>query len=170
MANTFIKIATVTVTSATQATLEFTSIPQTFTDLLITLSARADTPSIDVVSLSVNGGGTTVGTNRTVDSSGAVPGQRSLAVNNYQGLKQPSNYTASIFSNIEMYIPSYTSGLNKFISSNNTTENNAIEAYMGFSGSLWANTSAITSLSLSNGGGGNFVQHTSATLYGIKSS
>jgi hypothetical protein len=168
MANTFIKIATVTVTSATQATLEFTSIPQTYTDLFITLSARADTAAIDVVGLTVNGGGTTVGTNRYVDGSGSA--FRSGAVNNYQGLKQPSSYTANIFSNIEMYIPNYISGLNKFISSNNTTENNATEAYMGYSGSLWANTSAITSLTLSNGGGGNFVQYSTATLYGIKSS
>ena len=42
MANTFKKIQTVTVGSGGAASIDFTSIPQTYTDLKIVLSARTN--------------------------------------------------------------------------------------------------------------------------------
>ena len=165
MANTFKKIQTVTVGAGGAASIDFTSIPQTYTDLKIYLSARANTAAIDVTSLTVNGGATAITSNKYLDGSGTAA--RSGVVSNYQGLKQPSSYTANVFSNIEFYIPNYTAAINKTISADNVTENNAAEAYQGFSVSLWPSTNAITSLSITNGGGGSFVQYTTATLYGI---
>ena len=49
------------------------------------------------------------------------------------------------------------------------TENNGTAAIASFFATQWADTSAITSLSLVFGTG-NFAQYSTATLYGIKNS
>jgi hypothetical protein len=82
--------------------------------------------------------------------------------------------TASSFSNIEIYIPTYTSTSNpKSFIVDSTHENNATgtnSLYIGLFGELWnpGTQAAITSLTLTPTA--NFVQHSTATLYGIKNS
>jgi hypothetical protein len=49
-------------------------------------------------------------------------------------------------------------------------ENNATAAYMGIWGNQWSTTSAITSIKIEAQGGVNFVQYSTAYLYGIKNS
>jgi hypothetical protein len=78
--------------------------------------------------------------------------------------------TASTFSNIEIYIPNYTStSTNKSVSidaiqeSNSTTDfDYALIMNAGFR----SNTAAITSINLTSAAG-NFVQHSTAYLYGV---
>jgi hypothetical protein len=169
MANTFIKISTVTVGVSGATTIDFTSIPQTFTDLKIVLSSRVSTVNVDALSLSINGGATAISNQKYVDGTGSAV--RSGTSTPYQALKQPSDYTASVFGNTEFYIPNYsTTNVYKNISSYSVIENAASASYLGFSSSSWSSTSAITSISISIVGGGNFVQYSTATLYGIKSS
>ena len=55
------------------------------------------------------------------------------------------------------------------MSADGVMENNATEAYQNLVAGLWSNTSAITSLTLAKSTG-NFVQYSSASLYGIKNS
>jgi len=167
MANTFVKIQTVTVGTAV-ATIDFTSIPQTYTDLKIVISARGSVAAlIENVLISFNST-TTDFTARNLESNG-VTVTSSTAVPRYAGIFNGSTSTASIFSNSEIYIPNYTSANYKSFSTDAVIENNAASSGLLFVANLWSNTAAITSVTLT-AGSGTFSQYTSATLYGIKSS
>jgi hypothetical protein len=67
-----------------------------------------------------------------------------------------------------IYIPNYAGSSNKSVSIDSVTENNATGAYSGLTAALFASTAAITSFGISTGS--NFVQYSTATLYGIKNS
>ena len=167
MANTFVKIQTVTVGSGGAATIDFTSIPQTFIDLLLVASLRRDTA----------GGNTWVKFNSTSTNYGALQVfafgtgfGSSVLTNDSQGpLASESGFTANVFSNCEMYMPNYTSNNYKSSFINSVTENNAATSYHNIMTGLWSNTAAITSMSIVPNSG-NLVQYSTATLYGIKSS
>jgi hypothetical protein len=163
MATTYTLISSVTVGSGGAATIDFTSIPSTYTDLLVSTSLRI-TAASGSTNITFNSN-TSNYTNRWLqgDGSSATSGNnagRFAEVPNYSG------YTASTFSNSQIYIPNYASGNNKSYSSDTANENNATQAYMYLIAGLWSNTSAITSIQLSPSSG-NFVQYSTAYLYGI---
>ena len=164
MAN-MIPISTVTVGNGGAATISFTNIPQTYTDLCIKLSGRKAGGAVDIVYLTINGGSTAISSNRYLDSGAGTP--RTGAVVGYQAVAQPSDYTANVFGSADLYIYNYTSGQQKVISVESATENNATANYLGFTASLWPSTLPITTLSLTPTGSG-WVQYSSATLYGIR--
>jgi len=169
MANTFVKIQTVTVGSGGAATIDFTSIPQTYTDLKIVASARTNSVTI-TESCKITFNAITTGyTNRYLfgDGSSASSGTGTdSAVFRIPAL----NATASVFGNGEVYIPNYTSANYKSLSDDSVAENNAAGAGLILSANLMSNTAAITSIKITPLVGGSFVQYTTATLYGIKSS
>jgi hypothetical protein len=82
-------------------------------------------------------------------------------------LTNSSGYTASTYSNSEIYIPNYAGSTNKSFSIDGVSENNATEAYAMFNAVLWSNTAAINQVTLTPAGG-SFVQHSTAYLYGVK--
>ena len=171
MANTFVKIATVSLGSAA-ATISFTSIPSTYTDLLIMGSLRnsaADTNTDTVLTFNSSTSGYSGrrlagnGSSASSDTQGATNGY-------YFALTgEGTNWTASTFSNGSIYIPNYTSSNNKSISTDAVTENNGTAASAQLAAGLWSNSAAITSITLTSGNG-NFVQYSTATLYGISKS
>jgi hypothetical protein len=167
MANTFVKIATVTVGSGGASTIDFTSIPQTYTDLKLIFSGRL-TNAVDVYSLypTFNGSGSSFSSKRFIASGTS---RSSDTTGRLAGLVQGTSYTASIFGSLEMYIPNYTSSANKSFSVDDVTENNGSAAYMNLLGGLWSNTAAITSISIGPSAG-TLAQYSTATLYGIKNS
>jgi hypothetical protein len=77
--------------------------------------------------------------------------------------------TANTFGNVAIYIPNYTSSNNKSISVDGVGENNATTAFADLYAGLWANSSAITSITLYNIIS-DFAEFSTATLYGIKNS
>jgi hypothetical protein len=175
MANTYVAIATVTVGSGGTSYIEFTSIPATYTDLLIKTSLRsnrADGTVIDTVGLRFNGNSSAsydmrrlTGTGAAT-SSGSGTGDTSLFLDN-----PPSNSaTASTFGNSEYYIPNYAGSKYKSVQAGAVSENNGTTAYARLTAGLWSNTSAITSIRLTPDTGTLWVQYSTATLYGIKSS
>jgi len=170
MANTFVKIQTVTVGVSGSASIDFTSIPQTYTDLKILISAknnRADT--LDHLLIGFNGS-TTSFTNRQLTGSSTTP-STSTSVARSVGVINSASSTASVFNNGEVYIPNYTSANTKSYSADSVTEiNSTSDNFLCLTAGLWSNTAAITSISLTNNVGTSFVQYTTATLYGIKSS
>jgi hypothetical protein len=166
MATTFVKIQTVTVCSGGAANIEFTSIPQNFTNLQVFLSGRntANDPGFDVQFNSL----TTNLTMRDIYGSGAA-----VSSNNFTsitGYMTRSTHTASVFGSTQIFIPNYTSANYKSVSMDNVAENDATATAMSLSAGLWSATAAITSIKLVPNGAGSFAQHSSATLYGIKSS
>jgi hypothetical protein len=163
MADTFFKISTVTVGAAGSATIAFTSIPQTYTDLCIKFSGR-NVNNAYTFSIALNG--TTVTGSRRLFGTGSGSAQSDT----YNGMyTNYSGATASIFGNADIYIPSYTDSVNKCFSVNAVSEDNYSSAYMNFGALIFSSSSAVTSISLIPESG-NFAQYSSATLYGIKNS
>jgi hypothetical protein len=169
MANTFVKISTVTVGSGGAATIDFTSIPQTYTDLKIVLSARSSGENEYYVTFNLNGANYAsryIYGNGTSAFSGANPFGTSFA---FVGSVNKSTTTASMFNNAEIYILNYTSANYKSFLADTSQENNATEAYNWLTGGLWSNTAAITSIQIKlQNAPDSITQYSSATLYGIK--
>ena len=170
MATTFVKIATVTVGSGGAATMTFSSIPSTYTDLCLVASLRSDKPSYGFsnYSLSINGSTSTF-TTRYIEGNGASATSGSTSTGASGNINGPAS-TASTFSNTQFYFPNYTSSANKSYSLDHVTEANATTAWMNLTAGLWSTTSAITSLTLTEGNSSVFAQYSTATLYGISNS
>jgi hypothetical protein len=164
-------IATVTVGAGGAASIDFTNIPQTFTDLVVKLSGRSarSAQQADNLFITLNASGTGY-TYRNLSGTGTAAGSANYASRYVSLALTAAGSTASTFSNIEIYIPNYASTTqNKSISTDAVSENNASNAQMDMNATLWANTAAITSLTLVPEVS-TFVQHSTATLYGIKNS
>jgi hypothetical protein len=169
MANTYEAIATVTATTSV-ASIEFTSIPGTYTDLLVKYSLRC-TVAETGTKLTING--SSASTYQWIDLRGngatasSASGTAQSELNG--GRMTNSTDTANTFSNNEIYIPNYAGSNNKSVSIDTVTENNATTALMARIAGVRANTDAITSLTWTPSSG-NFAQYSTATLYGIKNS
>jgi hypothetical protein len=174
MANTFTKIASVTVGAGGAASMSFTSIPSTYTDLCIKVSARTTDANIaQSMYMTVNGGaqGSVLSQKWLVgDGSTAAAGSYSSIGLVYPFYIPGSSATSNTFGNGEIYISNYASTtINKSMSTDGVTENNATAARAELDALLFGSNTAISSL-LFGPGAGNFVQYTTATLYGIKNS
>ena len=171
MATTYEAIATVTVGSGGAASIDFTSIPATFTDLVVLMSCRRSlSTGTGQMSLTFNGSSSGY-SSRMLEGTGSSAGSNSYSgVNMRIGQAEPSNFTANTFMNTQIYIPNYASSNNKSVSSDSVSENNATEAYAAMFAGLWSNTAAITSISLFPADINNWAQYSTATLYGIKKS
>ena len=169
MANTFYKIATVTVGSGGASSIDFSSIPSTYTDLCLKFSVRnSQAANSTQMFLKIN---STDGTSIVLRGNGATASSFSDASLIENGRATADSATASTFSNGEFYIPNYTNATNKkSISSDVVSENNGTTAYVELTAGLSTSTSAITALSINFGGSGNFMQYSIATLYGISNS
>ena len=168
MATTYTLISSVTVGATAVASVEFTSIPATYTDLVVVLSGRSDTPrSSDgaYAMISFNGNTSNLSSLYIYNYNGSL--YTGTGGSNILGWSNPSDYTANTFSNSSWYIPNYTSSNNKPISIDTVTENNSTDYLSGFTAGLFSNASAITSVKISNEAAAKFVQHTTAYLYGI---
>ena len=168
MAN-MIPISTVTVGSGGTASIAFTGIPQTYTDLVLKLSAR-NTASLGATNSytlwSINGVTTNM-TGRQLFGNGSSAGSNSYS-SSFWGAINDGGTTASTFGNLEIYIPNYTGSTNKSISVDSVEENNATTALASMIAGLWSNTAPITSLAIQPQASGNFAQYSTATLYGIR--
>jgi hypothetical protein len=164
MPNTYKKIASVVVGSGGTSAINFTSIPQTFTDLKIVLSARhtASETSNDVL-VTINSSTSNFTARRLYGNGSSAASDTNARV---VGMTVGASATASVFGNSEVYFPNYTSSNYKSYSADLVGENNASTAYQVLIAGLWSNTAAITSISLAPGSG-SFVQYSTATLYGI---
>lgn len=169
-------IGSVTVGSGGAASISFSNIPQTYTDLIVKISGRTEYPGAatwDWAVCSFNGTSTTTNWSRIqLYGTGSAAASAGGAGSNEVAWLNSNNTTASTFGNAEFYIPNYAGSNNKSISADSVTENNATSALTIFNATLWANTAAITSITLTTGSNpsNKFMQHTTATLYGIKDS
>lgn len=169
MANTFKKIQTVTVGSSGASSIEFTSIPQTYTDLRIVLSARSLQGNIyggGALQFNSDTGSNYKWVRARGDGSNVASDYSSSATSITNWDVAGANATASVFGTVIFDILNYTSSNYKSIFLEYTGENNATEAHMGMNTGIWTSTSAITSIKLFSSGN-NYVQYTTATLYGI---
>ena len=169
---TMTKLASTTVGVTAQSSISFTNIPQGYTDLVIKVSGRTAAAQ-GVAELSFNLVTTNLNSRILYAIGSGTPGSASYASTIRAGYIVGTDYTASTFSNNEIYIPSYSGNNYKSISIDSVTETNAAEAYSSLNAGLWSNSSPITSLTftvLSNNTGtpSTFTQHSTFTLYGVK--
>lgn len=162
------------VLSSTATSVTFSSIPNTYTDLVLRVSTRTDVAGVDGVAVRVifNGNTSSVYSTTILRGSGSAASSTMDAGTygwfSFNGMASAGN-TADTFASGELYIPSYTASVNKQMSSIYTSENNATAANMNCNALLWRNTSAISSIGLSLGSG-SFISGSSFYLYGIKNS
>lgn len=153
-------INSVTVGAGGAATIDFSSIPGTYTDLMLVLSARA-TSTTATITVAFNGSSASF-TNLYMQGNGS--GVTSTTGTTLVGNASVSTDTASTFGNLSIFIPNYAGSANKNFSVDTVSENNSGTAFTQIFTGVWANTAAITQLTLSLA---NFAQHSSASLYGI---
>jgi hypothetical protein len=172
MANTYTLISSVTVGSGGAADIQFTSIPATYTDLCLLLSARgASAVSETSANLQFNSNSSNY-SSIWVRGSGAAAssGSNTYGTDEIYLFEIPgSTVTASTFQNGLIYIPNYTTSNNKSLSIDSVTENNNTTAWAYLTAGLWSDSAAITSIKLYLQVG-NFAQYSTAYLYGISSS
>lgn len=159
-------IQTVTVGSGGAASIEFTSIPATFTDLCLVLSARSSRSASDDAILIQFNNQTTNFTVRELRGTGSGVNSNTFSTG-FGGFIVGNTATSNTFSSQSIYIPNYAGSTNKSFSIDGVMENNATAALQGILAGLWSQTTAISSIKLTLDTGPNFVQYSSASLYGI---
>jgi hypothetical protein len=164
---TYVPIATQTA-SGSVSSLTFSSIPQTYTDLILVLGSL-DMGAGSAPWLQFNGDtGTNYsttyleGTGASATSNRRTSFSRILA--GYNVTSNGSGQTENLIWNIQNYSNSatYKTVIGRW--------NSPVASYPGTNANvgLWRNTAAITSLTVSNDGG-NFTAGSQFTLYGIAS-
>lgn len=160
------------------ASIEFTSIPQDYIDLIVLISGNssdttANTGGYDVLGIQINGAtsgyssrelradgsfvNTTTRTTTTV--GGEAYGRFSIAFKNSYGTAVgPESY--------RLHISNYTASADKPMSLETVGELNETNAQMSIAAPLWSNTDAITSIEYGLVTG-DFVAGTTVSLYGI---
>lgn len=171
MAVTHKLIQTITVGAGGAASIDFTSIPGTYTDLQLVVSGRSTAAVVAAnISLTFNGSATGYSTRNVWGNGAAVQNDSSSTTFLYGSVAvSGASATASVFGNASFYIPNYAGSTNKSVSMDFVTENNATTAYNVFVAGLWSNSAAITQITMVLNTG-NFAEYSSASLYGIKNS
>jgi len=168
MATTYKLISSVTVGSGGAATIAFTSIPATYTDLQVLVSTRADNASIiNNMRWTFNSSSSGYSYKELYgDGTSAASGGASSTTYAQIGYSTGDTATANTFANTSCYIPNYAGSNNKSFSVDSVAENNATGQYMDLGAGLWANSAAITTVTITPSAG-NFKQYSTAYLYGI---
>jgi hypothetical protein len=159
------------VLGSSAASVTFSAIPSTYTDLVVRFSARGSVAAEQLtLAIRVN---SDTGTNYSYTllyGTGSAAGSLNNPNNDYvAGLGNGNTSTSSTFSNGELYIPSYTASQNKPMSVSQVYENNATSARIHGEAGLWRSTSAITAISFT-ATSGTISADSSFYLYGIKNS
>jgi len=154
-------------------TIDFTNVPQTYTDLLLIFSLRDDRSgnSNSPVGLNING----VATNRSgkdiqaIYNGGANQVYSGTYTNNWIGYCNGATATTSTFGVGQVLFSNYANNSNKLFSVETIAELASSSGHsLDFFAGVWANTAAITSLSLNAPlAATGFVTGCSASLYGI---
>ena len=160
------------VLSSTAASVTFSSIPATYTDLVLRASVRSDRAgeNIDILKLIVNSNTGSVYSETILRGlSSSVSSSRTTSATEFANdLINGAASTSDTFASYELYIPSYTVSQNKPMGTFSVQENNsATVARINAIANLFTSTSAVSSLTYSSNTGSNFVSGSSFYLYGI---
>ena len=163
MASTYEMIATTTLSSA--GTVTFSSIPGTYTDIVLISSAKNSSGSAGTYQIVLN---SDTGANYSATyllGNGIAASSARFTGNNVAYTSRSSGSSSTEFS----------PGIVHFMNYSNTTTyktllsrgNEASSTAAAFA-NLWRSTAAITSINLQQPGGGNFAAGSTFTIYGIK--
>jgi hypothetical protein len=170
MAFTYSKLAEINVGSGGAVTIDFTNIPQNYTDLVVKASLRDSTSDTDA-NFWIRFNDNLVGYSRQYLYAGGSGSALALSGTNedrlYAAYSNSANSTGSTFGNTEFYIPNYTANASKSVSLESVAEGNIVGMRMAMVAGLWASPTAISKVSIFPWVS-PFVQHSTATLYGVK--
>ena len=167
-------IATVTVGSGGSSSIDFTSIPSTYTHLQIRLIGRTDRATkMDFYKLQFN---SDTGSNYAWHelfgdgAAGAQAGSSATEIRLFRSTAATA--TSGMFGTSVLDILDYAN-TNKYktarsLGGADTNGSTSSDGEVSLTSGLWQNTNAITSIQLKPGGGTNWVQYSSFALYGIK--
>ncbi len=162
---TYEPIATTTL-SSNSATVTFSSIPGTYTDLILTgllTMTTAESPQIRF-----NGDTTTNYSRTEIYGTGAITvSNRSSNQTRFPIGFASAGGSATVPGFIKLHIFSYAGSTNKTVLSEAANDQNGSGDVTRLVG-LWRNTAAITSLELNLGTGNFYKTGSTFTLYGIK--
>ena len=169
MADTLVLISAFTVGAGGSTTIDFTSIPGTYNDLMLHVSARSvRAQTQDGMNMKFNGStdfatyyAANIGTILQSAGGGGAPSVGSIV---------GSTATASTFSNHWIYISNYTVADWKPVLVNGVRPNNSATVFeTDQMAKVWSSNSTVTTITLYNDNS-NFAQYTTAYLYGISNS
>lgn len=158
-------ISTVTVGAGGIGQIDFTSIPQTFTDVMVIFSVRTAFTGNTYQSIAIGFApisGTVTG--RNLYGLGSFTGSNTQ--NSIEVSTPTANATANTFGNVSVYFPNYTTSTNKSFSADAVGENNATTSGQNLGAYLFTTSSPITQINI-DALGQTIVQHSTASLYGI---
>lgn len=176
---TYTLIASNTITTTGIQAITFSSIPQSYTDLILKSSVRTTGTNIGFSFIGYQSASTTAYSWTELLGNGSGSSATSTRANSsasstYAPIGYPaiSTSTANFFTNSEMYIPNYTTSNTKQLTSIYGTENDSASTNTRLGGFAinWLNAGAITSLNLSVQSSGDIAVGSSFYLYGIKKS
>lgn len=164
-------IATTTIGSNTAA-VTLSSIPATYTDLMVRIYAKNDGTGQGNYNITLNG---VTATDYSFSymrayTTGGPDGNIQTNQSSFLGGWFSGSTNANLYSNTEVYIPAYTSSMYKVIYVSNTSEANSSgtgDWYMGTVAASFRNTSAVSSITFSFT---NTAPGSVFYLYGIKNS
>ena len=170
MASTYTLIQSQTLAS-TAASVTFSAIPSTYTDLVLKMSTRVNAAQgLDNLWLTFNGVSGTSYSSTWLYAPTTSPTSSSQTSDAYIRLTNATvadNAIANLFSNDEIYIPSYVASQYKPISSSTAPEANNANNNRLVNAGLFSSTAAISSINITSQAGGSFMVYSSFYLYGI---
>jgi len=158
-------IETIEVGSGGAASIEFTSIPQDGVDLVLLFSGRSEGGTNYSNTFITFNGDSTNRSGVVLYGDGSSPG--TFTTTTPYTSTNGNTSTASTFANSKFYISNYAGSTAKSFMTDGVSENNATAALQTMSALLWNDTDAITSIQLTNSGGSDHAEHTTASLYKI---
>ena len=164
-----------TVLTGSQTSVTFSSIPSTYTDLLLSMSVRGSRATTNEAAYLLFSGTSVPESSWSYTEfygfSASISSDRfsNYGAGNILALNGSST-TANTFSNIECYLPNYSGSANKVVNVTGVVEdNNANGPYIYSTALLKSNTASISNLYVVIANG-NFVSGSRFDLYGIKNS
>jgi hypothetical protein len=158
------------VLTTTAASVTFSAIPATFTDLVLRASIRTDSAATqDSLIMKLNNDSSALYSTIMLRGNGssAISAVTSSETSINARQVDADTATSNTFSSTEIYIPSYTVSQNKPISIDGVQENNNAEAFRIAIASLYRSSTAISRIDFNPLNGTNFVSGSSFYLYGI---
>jgi hypothetical protein len=163
------------VLSTAAASVTFSAIPSTYTDLVVRTSLRSNRSSTDdnlKIIVNNDAGSTSFWSYTRLRGDGSTAA--SLRTTGYPWMEvfmiDGNTATSNTFSSNELYFPNYSGSQKKQISAFNVQEDNATSAVIAIQAFLRNTTDAISSLQFLPDNGTSWLSGSSFYLYGIKNS
>ena len=153
-------------------TASFTNIPQTYTDLLIVLNARANGYNGSEIYLKFNDSTTSYASKflwKDGNTSSLVSGTLGISTSIFAGIVTGSQGGSNSYGSGQIYIYRYADSVTKFCNADIASERTSTsDTWYVMSSGNWTNNAAITKIDIVCSH--TFLGTSSAYLYGVKNS